>query len=137
MTLKFGTDGVRGPAGELTDDLVAALGTAAARVLGAERFVIGRDTRESGPRLEQALRRGIEVAGVAVDLLGVVPTPAVACLADREGAAGAVISAARRRRNSCSAWLRVRVSARSNSRRASVGRANRASRSPRTDGSRW
>ena len=93
MTLKFGTDGVRGPAGELTDELVDALGTAAARVLGADRFVIGRDTRESGPRLEQALRRGIETEGRTVDLLGVVPTPAVACLAAQEGVAGAVISA--------------------------------------------
>jgi phosphoglucosamine mutase len=93
MSLKFGTDGVRGPADELTDELVVALGTAAGRVLGAERFVVGRDPRESGPRLDRALRRGIEAAGVAVDSIGVVPTPAVACLAARDGVAGAVISA--------------------------------------------
>jgi len=94
MTLKFGTDGVRGPAEELTDALVEALGTAAARVLGAGGFVIGRDTRESGPRLEQALRRGIIAGGLDAVLLGVVPTPAVACLAASEaGVAGAVISA--------------------------------------------
>lgn len=93
MTLKFGTDGVRGPASELTDVLVAALGTAAARVLGGDRFVVGRDTRWSGPRIEAALCRGIRAAGVAVDVLGVVPTPAVALLSAREDVAGAMISA--------------------------------------------
>jgi phosphoglucosamine mutase len=93
MSLKFGTDGVRGPADELTDELVTALGTAAARVLGADRFVVGRDPRESGARLDRALRRGIAAAGVAVESIGVVPTPAVACLAARDGVAGAVISA--------------------------------------------
>ena len=93
MSLKFGTDGVRGPADELTDELVVALGTAAARVLGAERFVVGRDPRASGPRLDRALRRGIAAAGVPVESIGVVPTPAVARLAARDDIAGAVISA--------------------------------------------
>ena len=93
MTLRFGTDGVRGPADELTDDLVAALGRAAAQVLGGDRFVIGRDTRESGPRLEQALARGIAAEGVDVELLGVVPTPAVAFVSATDGVPGAMISA--------------------------------------------
>jgi phosphoglucosamine mutase len=93
MSLKFGTDGVRGPADELTDELVTALGIAAGRVLGADRFVVGRDPRESGPRLDRALRRGIVAAGVEVESIGVVPTPAIACLAARDGVAGAVISA--------------------------------------------
>lgn len=93
MTLKFGTDGVRGPASELTDALATALGTAAARVLGSDRFVVGRDTRWSGPGIEDALCRGIRAAGIGVDVLGVVPTPAVALLSAQEGAAGAMISA--------------------------------------------
>jgi phosphoglucosamine mutase len=90
MTLRFGTDGVRGFAEELTDDLVFALGRAAARTLGASTFVVGRDTRESGPRLRDALVAGLSSEGVAVADLGVVPTPAVAHAA-AEG--GAVISA--------------------------------------------
>jgi phosphoglucosamine mutase len=96
VTLKFGTDGVRGHADELDDAFVYALGRAAARVLAAgpaARFVIGMDTRESGPRIERALRAGIAAEGVTPEVLGVVPTPAVAHLAMREQVAGAVISA--------------------------------------------
>src|SRR4051794_32041521 len=93
MTLKFGTDGVRGHADELDDDFVAALARAAARVLGNDRFVVGMDTRESGPRIERALRVGLEAEGCVVELLGVVPTPAVACLCAKEDVPGAMISA--------------------------------------------
>lgn len=94
VTLRFGTDGVRGVADtELTDELVVALGRAAARVLPAERFVIGRDTRVSGPRLEAALARGLAAEGVAVDLLGVAPTPAVAWLSAADDHPAAMISA--------------------------------------------
>ena len=61
MTLRFGTDGVRGVANlDLTPELVVALGRAAARVLGVDRFVIGRDTRISGPSLEAALTAGLD-----------------------------------------------------------------------------
>ena len=92
--LKFGTDGVRGVANlDLTPEVVLAFGRAAARVLGATRFVVGRDTRRSGPLLEAALIAGLTAEGVDVTTLGVVPTPAVAWLAVAEGAAGAVISA--------------------------------------------
>ena len=77
--LRFGTDGVRAPADQLSSDEVRALGRAAARVLGNERWVIGRDTRESGPRIEAALADGFAAEGAAVTLLGVLPTPAVAC----------------------------------------------------------
>jgi phosphoglucosamine mutase len=92
--LKFGTDGVRGVANvDLTPELVLALGRAAARVLGGERFVVGRDTRRSGPLLEAALVAGLAAEGVEVTSLGVVPTPAVAWMAAAEGMAGAVISA--------------------------------------------
>lgn len=94
MTLRFGTDGVRGDADtELTDDLVESLGRAAARVLPAERFLIGRDTRVSGPRIEEALVRGLAAEGVGADRLGVAPTPAVAWLSAADGVPAAMISA--------------------------------------------
>ena len=65
--LRFGTDGVRGDADtDLTPELVVALGRAAARVLGADApFLIGRDTRESGPRIEADARRGLCAEGAA------------------------------------------------------------------------
>jgi phosphoglucosamine mutase len=92
--LRFGTDGVRGDADtDLTGALIVALGRAAARVLGAPGFVIGRDTRESGPRIEMALMRGMGAEGARVELLGVAPTPAVAFVAQRSGAAAAIVSA--------------------------------------------
>ena len=98
MTLRFGTDGVRGVANlDLTPELVVALGRAAARVLGVDRFVVGRDTRISGPSLEAALTAGLTAEGVTVNTLGVVPTPAVAWAAADTGAAGAVISASHNR----------------------------------------
>jgi phosphoglucosamine mutase len=95
MSLRFGTDGVRGVANsELTVELVTALGRAAARVLGTERpFVVGRDTRRSGPMLEAALVAGICAEGADVVLAGVLPTPGVAHLARERAAAAAVISA--------------------------------------------
>jgi phosphoglucosamine mutase len=93
MTLRFGTDGVRGPASEFTDALVVALGQAAAQVLGTSAFVIGRDTRESGERLERALAGGLVLGGAQPLSMGVVPTPAVAWVCAQRGVTGAVISA--------------------------------------------
>ena len=94
MTLRFGTDGVRGIAGiELTPELVMALGRAAARVMGADRFLIGRDTRRSGPMLEAALAAGLAAEGAFVERLGVLPTPAVAFLSAEELVPAAMISA--------------------------------------------
>jgi phosphoglucosamine mutase len=108
----FGTDGIRGVAGEdLTAELVEKIGRAA--IVWAEKFaasekgsdpsratsekgsdpgrvLIGRDTRASGPALEDALARGIASAGGTALLAGVLPTPAVALLADD---LGAVVSA--------------------------------------------
>src|SRR2546423_7316121 len=80
MTLRFGTDGVRGLANvELTPELALALGRAAARVLGIDRpFVLGRDTRRSGPMLEAALAAGLTSEGADVVLAGVLPAPGAA-----------------------------------------------------------
>jgi phosphoglucosamine mutase len=77
----FGTDGVRGPAGEkLTADLALRLGRAAASLTDRERprALVVRDTRESGPMLETAVAAGLASAGVDVLLGGVAPTPAAA-----------------------------------------------------------
>jgi phosphoglucosamine mutase len=87
----FGTDGVRGVVGEsLTPELVERLGAAATAWSGRGRVLVGRDTRGSGPELEEALARGIVAAGGVAVLAGVLPTPAVALLAQD---LGAVVSA--------------------------------------------
>jgi phosphoglucosamine mutase len=78
----FGTDGVRGVVGEdLTVELVERLGKAATLWSGRGRVFIGRDTRASGPELEEALARGVVAAGGNAVLAGILPTPAVALLA--------------------------------------------------------
>jgi phosphoglucosamine mutase len=87
----FGTDGVRGVVGEdLTPELVERLGRAATLWSEGGRVFVGRDTRASGPELEEAFARGIVAAGGNAVLAGVLPTPAVALLALD---LGAVISA--------------------------------------------
>lgn len=94
MSLKFGTDGVRGVANtELTPELALTLGRAAARVLGGGRWLIGRDTRRSGTLLGAALAAGLATEGVDVVDLGVVPTPAVAYLSAADDVPAAMISA--------------------------------------------
>jgi phosphoglucosamine mutase len=82
----FGTDGVRGPVGDLlTPDLAVRLGRAAALRDGSERpqVLIVRDTRESGPMLEEALAAGIAAGGGDAMLGGVLPTPAASVLTRR------------------------------------------------------
>jgi len=87
----FGTDGVRGVVGEdLTTDLVEQLGRAATLWSRGGRVFVGRDTRASGPELEEAFARGVVASGGNAVLAGVLPTPAVALLALD---LGAVISA--------------------------------------------
>ena len=82
----FGTDGVRGVVDEaLTEELVEQLGRAATLWSGRGRVLVGRDTRESGPALEAAVRRGIVDAGGTAVLAGVLPTPAVALLSQDLG----------------------------------------------------
>jgi phosphoglucosamine mutase len=78
----FGTDGVRGIVGDvLTVDLVERLGRAATLWSGRGRVFIGRDTRASGPELEEAFAAGVASAGGSAILAGVLPSPAVALLA--------------------------------------------------------
>ncbi len=93
----FGTDGVRGPVGDLlTPELALALGRASAAEIRAERpqVLIIRDTRESGHMLESGLAAGLAAAGADVFLGGVLPTPAAAILVRRHGFdLGAVVSA--------------------------------------------
>ncbi|MEX2267828.1 MAG: phosphoglucosamine mutase [Acidimicrobiia bacterium] len=95
MTLEFGTDGIRGLANrELTPELVTALGRVLAHVMGTDQaFVIGRDTRRSGPMIQAALVAGLCAEGAEVELAGVIPTPGVAHLAKVRGAPAAMISA--------------------------------------------
>jgi phosphoglucosamine mutase len=100
----FGTDGIRAVANAspLTPEETCRLGRVVASYL-AERvgrsrrrptFLVARDTRVSGPLLEQALVAGVLSAGVDALVLGVLPTPAVAFLTPALGAAGgAVLSA--------------------------------------------
>lgn len=93
----FGTDGVRGKAGEfLTAELATSLGRAAA--LGSDsdrpRVLIVRDTRESGPMLASALAAGICEGGGDAILADVLPTPAASVLVRKLGLdLGAVVSA--------------------------------------------
>jgi phosphoglucosamine mutase len=78
----FGTDGVRGVVGQdLTVELVERLGKASTLWSGRGRVFVGRDTRGSGPELEEAFARGVVAAGGNAVLAGVLPTPAVALLA--------------------------------------------------------
>src|SRR5215208_3633260 len=87
----FGTDGIRGVVGQdLTPEIVERLGRAATIWAGGGSVLLGRDTRGSGPELEQALARGIVSVGGCAVLAGVLPTPAVALFA-RD--LGAVVSA--------------------------------------------
>ena len=99
MRQLFGTDGIRGVAGEFPLDAatVFAAGAALAHALlpqSARRVLLGMDTRESGPRLAAQLAAGLRLGGIEVVFAGVAPTPAVSYLARTHGfAAGVVISA--------------------------------------------
>ncbi len=96
----FGTDGIRGVAGQapLDDATVyavgAALGGSLEKSAHAPRVLIGMDTRESGPRIAALLAGGLEQAGTEVEFAGVVTTPAVAYLTQQGPyAAGVMVSA--------------------------------------------
>lgn len=91
----FGTDGIRGKYGKNLDNALAfRVGAALARYFGKGVFVVGRDPRESGPAIEDAVIKGIYAAGGSVLAAGILPTPAIAFLVKSHGAAaGVVISA--------------------------------------------
>jgi len=99
----FGTDGIRGKAGDypLDRETVARLGGALVRAMGGSttperplRFLVGRDTRESGEWIERELARGVHAAGAEITTAGVIPTPAIAYVTRAMGFdAGLVISA--------------------------------------------
>lgn len=97
----FGTDGIRGVAGQAPLDpaTIYAVGLAlghSIRKNGSEwpAVLLGRDTRESSPWIAATLAEGLRQAGVEIDSAGIVPTPAVAFLASTHGfQAGVVISA--------------------------------------------
>ena len=96
----FGTDGIRGKVGEslLTPEFVLKLGWAAGKVLrksgGDGRILIGKDTRISGYMFESALEAGIAAAGVNIELLGPMPTPAIAYLTQTLRASGGIVISA-------------------------------------------
>lgn len=96
----FGTDGVRGTAGQfpITPDVIVKLGQALGFVLRKKeespKVVIGKDTRLSGYMVEQCLAAGLNSMGVHVQLVGPLPTPGIGFLAtNMRAAAGIVISA--------------------------------------------
>src|SRR5262245_41522039 len=101
MKQLFGTDGIRGLAGEfpLDERSVYTIGASLARQfrerLGLEaRFVTGRDTRESGPMIEVAFSAGASSEGAVCQSAGVITTPGVAYVTRAfEFDAGVVISA--------------------------------------------
>jgi phosphoglucosamine mutase len=93
----FGTDGVRGAAGEfITAELALGLARAATAGVGSERpqVLVIRDTRESGQMLEAAIAAGVSAAGGDALIGGVLPTPAAPLLIARYGLdLGVVLSA--------------------------------------------
>ena len=96
----FGTDGIRGVANEypLTAEGCYHIGRAVAsffhRPSRQTKILIGRDTRQSGTMIENALADGICSVGAEAHLAGIIPTPAIACLVSAgNAAAGIVISA--------------------------------------------
>ncbi len=100
MRKLFGTDGIRGIAGEFPLDkkTVYAIGLALAHSLRKQtsnpHVLLGMDTRESGPWIAAALTHGLREGGVNVTNAGVIPTPGIAYLARIRGfSAGIVISA--------------------------------------------
>lgn len=98
MRKLFGTDGIRGVAGEypLDQKTVYAVGRALGHHLpdGSHRVILGQDTRESSGWIADTLASGLRESGVQTESAGVVPTPAIAYLAHSQGfSAGVVISA--------------------------------------------
>ena len=95
-TVRFGTDGIRGIAGEtLTVEIATALGVALMQQHPNGLVLVGRDTRPSGPELASALAGAIEAHGGTVIDIGIIPTPGLASLVAGEprAACGVVVTA--------------------------------------------
>jgi phosphomannomutase len=92
--IRFGTDGIRGPAGEwpLTAEGAFAIGCAVAHWSGGP-VVVGWDTRESSPALAEGVLEGIAAVGGVGLRAGVLPTPALSCAVVGRAAAGVMITA--------------------------------------------
>jgi len=93
----FGTDGIRGIAGEdLTAELAMAAAAAAARTLKASgrHVIVGEDTRASSDMLTSAIAAGLTAQGTDAWMAGVIPTPAVATLVAKNGAAAGIVVSA-------------------------------------------
>ncbi len=94
MTRLFGTDGIRGVANsELTPELAFSVGEALARLRPSDPespFLLGRDTRLSGPLLEAAFSAGVAAAGGNLMLLGIFTTPGVAIVTWKKQCAGGI-----------------------------------------------
>jgi len=99
MSVRFGTDGVRGVAGEfpITPDVARAVGAAAARLAfsrGGSSVVVARDTRPSGPELAAAVLAGVASVGATALDAGVLPTGGLgAALGLGVGAVGVMVTA--------------------------------------------
>jgi phosphoglucosamine mutase len=94
VTLRFGTDGVRGRVpDELSPDFAAALGRVAVEVLGGTDWIVGVDPRASSPQLAAAFGAGLLAGGAQVHPTGVLPTPALAWLSQQRNAPAAMITA--------------------------------------------
>jgi phosphomannomutase/phosphoglucomutase len=90
----FGSSGVRGVVGrELTPEFAARIAAGAGSAWDADRAAVARDTRTSGGAVADAVASGLSSVGVAVDRLGVVPTPGAARYCEVEGVPGVVVTA--------------------------------------------
>ena len=91
----FGTDGVRGVAGdELTPELAMAIGRAAGSWLRGGPVLVGRDTRRSGSMLSMALQAGFHASGIDTVDVGVLPSGGISYLtANGPATMGAIVSA--------------------------------------------
>jgi len=96
QAINFGTDGVRGPAGQwpVSEAGAECIGLGIAAWCNRGEVCIGRDTRESGPALVDALVRGLVRGGAHAIRLGVLPTAGVSAAVVADGfAAGVMITA--------------------------------------------
>ena len=95
MTHLFGTDGIRGLAGEFPLDRATLLliGRAIGEHLGG-RVLIGRDPRKSGPEIFTQLKLGLEIGGASTEDGGILPTPAIALLTRESKLSGGIVISA-------------------------------------------